>query len=136
MEKPKTPFLAVDGIIRLWEGNLFKGIVLIERLYPPYGFALPGGFVEIGETVEQAILREVKEETSLDANIKRLFGVYSHPKRDPRFHVVSLVFLLDAWGKPHARDDAKKVYVVKLEDIPFDKLVFDHKQILLDFIRT
>lgn len=108
MRKPQTPLLAVDGIVRLWEETTFRGIVLIERLYPPYGFALPGGFVQVGETVEEAVIREIKEETGLDATIRKLLGVYSHPDRDPRFHVASAVFILDAKGSPSAGDDAKK----------------------------
>ncbi|WPM31342.1 NUDIX hydrolase [Hydrogenobacter sp. T-2] len=135
MKEPKTPYLAVDGILRLWEGERFKGIVLIERLYAPEGLALPGGFVEVGETVESAVLREIKEETGLDARINRLFGVYSDPKRDPRFHVVSVVFVCDAEGEPKAGDDAKRVRVYKLEDLPLDLLVFDHKSILLDYMK-
>ncbi|MEZ0361203.1 MAG: NUDIX hydrolase [Hydrogenobacter sp.] len=136
MKKPQTPLLAVDGVVRLWKETTFRGIVLIERLYPPYGFALPGGFVQIGETVEEAVIREIKEETGLDASIRKLLGVYSHPNRDPRFHVASVVFILDAEGSPSAGDDAKKVHIFKLEDIPFDKLVFDHGSILWDFIRS
>ncbi len=135
MKEPKTPYLAVDGILRLWEGERFKGIVLIERLYAPEGLALPGGFVEVGETVESAVLREIKEETGLDARINRLFGVYSDPKRDPRFHVVSVVFVCDAEGEPRAGDDAKRVRVYRLEDLPLDLLVFDHKSILLDYMK-
>lgn len=135
MKEIKTPYLAVDAILRLWEGDKFKGLVLIERLYPPYGYALPGGFVELGESVESAILREVKEETGLDAEIKYLFGVYSDPNRDPRFHVVSVVFLCDAEGLPKAGDDAKKVMVFKLEDLPLEKMSFDHGKILKDYLR-
>ncbi len=135
MKEPKTPYLAVDGILRLWEGERFKGLVLIERLYAPEGLALPGGFVEVGETVESAVLREIKEETGLDARINRLFGVYSDPKRDPRFHVVSVVFVCDAEGEPKAGDDAKRVRVYKLEDLPLELLVFDHKSILLDYMK-
>lgn len=135
MKEPKTPFLAVDAVLRLWEGNIFKGIVLVERFYPPYGLALPGGFVERGERVEEAVLREVEEETGLRANIRRLLGVYSEPNRDPRFHVVSLVFVCDAEGKPKAGDDAKKVLVYPIEELPLDLLVFDHKKILMDYMR-
>jgi len=135
MFKPKTPFLAVDGIVKLWDGKRFKGIVLIERHYEPYGFALPGGFVEVGERVENAVLREVKEETGLDAKIVKLLGVYSEPDRDPRFHVVSVVFVLDAEGAPKAGDDAKSVFISPLEQIPFDKMVFDHAKILGDYLR-
>jgi 8-oxo-dGTP diphosphatase len=135
MFEPKTPYLAVDGVVRLWEGERFKGIVLVERRYEPLGYALPGGFVEVGETVEKAVLREVKEETGLDAQIVKLLGVYSEPNRDPRFHVVSVVFVLDAYGEPKGGDDAKKAVVFPLEDLPFDKIVFDHAKILKDFLR-
>ncbi len=135
MFEPKTPYLAVDGVVRLWEGERFKGIVLVERRYEPLGYALPGGFVEVGETVEKAVLREVKEETGLDAQIVKLLGVYSEPNRDPRFHVVSVVFVLDACGEPRGGDDAKKAVVFPLEDLPFDKIVFDHAKILKDFLR-
>ena len=131
----KTPFLAVDGIIKLFdEKDRFKGIVLIERKNEPKGLALPGGFVEIGETVETALKREMKEETDLDVEILNILGVYSDPKRDPRFHTVSIVFSCKAYGLPQAKSDAKSVKIYKLEDIPFDELVFDHKKILLDYI--
>jgi len=135
MFEPKTPYLAVDGVVRLWEGERFKGVVLVERRYEPLGYALPGGFVEVGETVEKAVLREVKEETGLDAQIVKLLGVYSEPNRDPRFHVVSVVFVLDAYGEPKGGDDAKKAVVFPIEDLPFDKIVFDHAKILKDFLR-
>jgi ADP-ribose pyrophosphatase len=135
MFEPKTPYLAVDGVVRLWEGERFKGIVLVERRYEPLGYALPGGFVEVGETVEEAVLREVKEETGLDAQIVKLLGVYSEPNRDPRFHVVSVVFVLDAYGEPKGGDDAKRAVVFPIEDLPFDKIVFDHAKILKDYLR-
>jgi len=131
----KTPLLATDVIIRLWEGERFKGIVLIERKYPPVGLALPGGFVEVGERVEDAAVREMKEETGLDVRLYKLMGVYSEPNRDPRAHVVSVVWIGDAEGEPQAGSDAKKVRVYKLEEIPLEKLVFDHKKIILDFIK-
>lgn len=131
----QTPYVAVDGIIKVFDekGN-FKGIVLIERKNPPYGLALPGGFVDIGESVEDALRREMKEETNLDVEIVRLFNVYSDPKRDPRFHTVSIVFICKAQGTPVGKDDAKEAKIYKLEDIPFDKLVFDHSKILSDFL--
>ncbi len=131
----KTPYLATDMVIRLWEGNSFRGIVLIERKNPPVGLALPGGFVEVGESVEEAAVREMKEETGLDVSLSGLLGVYSDPERDPRFHVVSVVFIVDARGTPKAGSDAREVKVFKLEDIPLDRLVFDHKKIILDFLR-
>ena len=133
--QPKTPYLAVDAVIKLFdrEGN-FKGIVLIERKNPPVGLALPGGFVEVGETVEEAVVREVKEEVDLDFRIDRILGVFSKPDRDPRFHTVSVVFVGKAVGLPRASSDAKEAKVYRLEDIPWDRLVFDHGEILRKFI--
>jgi len=133
--KVKTPFLATDVIVRLWDGERFKGIVLIERKYPPVGLALPGGFVEVGESVEEAAVREMREEIGLEVRLYKLMGVYSDPKRDPRAHVVSVVWIGDAQGEPKAGSDAKKVKVYKLEEIPLDRLVFDHKRIIMDFLK-
>ncbi len=131
----KTPFVAVDGIIQLYdEKDRFKGIVLIERKNPPVGLALPGGFVDVGESTEDALKREMKEETDLDVEILRLLGVYSDPNRDPRFHTVSITYICKAKGTPKAQDDAKKVFVFKIEDIPLEKLVFDHAKILRDYL--
>ncbi len=133
----KTPFLAVDGIIKVFDNKEnFLGIVLIERKNPPYGVALPGGFVEVGEKVEEALVREMKEETSLDVEIIRLFNIYSDPKRDPRFHTVSCTFVCKAYGSPKGGDDAKEAKIYKLEDIPFEKLSFDHPKILRDFLNS
>lgn len=133
----KTPHLSVDGIIKLYnENDFFQGIVFIERLNEPFGLALPGGFVDIGEKVEDALKREMKEEVSLDVNLLCLQNVYSDPKRDPRFHTASLVYQCEAKGKPKAADDAKKVYIYKLDEIPLEKLVFDHRKIVEDFLKT
>ncbi len=133
----KTPFLAVDGIIKIFDQEEnFKGIVLIERKNPPLGLALPGGFVDVGEKVEDALKREMKEETILDVEILRMLNVYSDPSRDPRFHTVSCVFVCKAYGEPKGCDDAKEAKIYKLEDIPFDRLVFDHKKILSDFLNS
>lgn len=133
----KTPHLSTDGIIKLYgQNDFFKGIVLIERLNEPHGLALPGGFVDIGESVEDALIREMKEETSLDVNILKLQNIYSNPNRDPRFHTASAVYICEAKGKPKAQDDAKAVFVYQPKDIPLDKLVFDHKKIIEDFLKT
>jgi 8-oxo-dGTP diphosphatase len=133
----QTPFLSVDGIIELYdERNRFKGIVLIERKNPPHGWALPGGFVDIGETVEAALSREMREEVSLDVEIVSLQGVYSDPQRDPRFHTASVVFVCRAVGEPVAADDAKHVHVVTKAEIGTLELVFDHRRILSDYLSS
>lgn len=132
----QTPFLAVDSIVEIYnDAGAFEGIVLIERLNAPQGLALPGGFVDIGETVETAVVREMKEEISLDVTIKSLLGVYSDPKRDSRFHCVSIVYVCKAFGVPIGADDAKEAFVYALDNIPYDKLVFDHAQIVKDYCR-
>ncbi|AXX93072.1 NUDIX hydrolase [Malaciobacter molluscorum LMG 25693] len=134
--KIKTPLLATDGIIKLFDKDeIFQGIVLIERKNPPLGFAIPGGFVDVGEKVEDALKREMKEEVTLDVQIEKLLGVYSDPKRDERFHCVSCTYICKAYGTPKAADDAKNLQIYKLEDIPFDKLAFDHAKILKEFLQ-
>lgn len=131
----QTPHLSTDGIIKLYnEHNKFQGIVLIERVNEPRGLALPGGFVDIGEAVEDALIREMKEEVTLDVTIESLLGIYSDPKRDPRFHTASAVYICKATGLPKADDDAKDVFIYKLDEIPFERLVFDHEKILRDFL--
>jgi 8-oxo-dGTP diphosphatase len=130
----ETPKLTTDVIIRIWEKDRFKGIVLIDRKNPPLGLAIPGGFVEVGESVETAALREMKEEVGLDVQLVGLLGVYSDPKRDPRFHTASVVFVGDSTGDPQAASDAQEASIYRLEEIPLDRLVFDHREILLDFL--
>lgn len=134
--KPKTPYLATDGIVEVYNNsNKFLGIVLIQRKNAPMGLALPGGFVDIGESVEDAVVREMKEEISLDVEIKELFGVYSNPNRDKRFHTASVVYICKANGTPIGADDTKEAMLIKLEDLELDKLVFDHGNILRDYLK-
>ena len=130
----KTPFLAVDGIVEIYNDDaIFQGIVLIERRNKPIGLALPGGFVDIGETVETAVVREMAEEISLEVSIESLLGVYSDPSRDSRFHCVSVVYVCKSIGTPVGADDAKEAFVYALDDLPYDKLVFDHAKIIRDY---
>ncbi|MBC8238593.1 MAG: NUDIX hydrolase [Helicobacteraceae bacterium] len=135
--KPKTPYLATDGIVEIYDDSqVFLGIVLIQRKNPPLGLALPGGFVDVGESVEHAVVREMKEEISLDVQITKLLGVYSDPARDERFHTASVVYVCKAYGVPVGADDAKEAMVVSLEDLKLDTLVFDHANILQDYLNT
>lgn len=127
MDRPRNPCLTVDIIIELPEG-----IVLIERKNPPHGWALPGGFVDYGESVEDAAVREAREETSLDVTLVRQFHTYSDPDRDPRFHTVSTVFIARAAGPPAAGDDAAAVGVFGKDSLPAP-LCFDHARILDDY---
>ena len=128
---PETPKLTVDIIILLKKG----GFVLVERKNPPHGYALPGGFVDVGETVEHAAKREAKEETGLDVQLMRQFHVYSDPSRDHRMHTVSVVFVASADGVPKAASDAKKVVVATRGKLP-EQLCFDHAKILDDFFSS
>ena len=124
---PVTPLLTVDTVI------IFQGkIVLIRRGNPPYQdhFALPGGFVEVGETVETAAVREAKEETGLDVKLLKLLGVYSDPLRDPRGHTVSVCFLARGSGNLKAGSDAKDTGLFGIDEIP--ELAFDHNKIIED----
>lgn len=127
---PKTPALSVDILITL-HNNPGK-IVLIERKYPPHGWALPGGFVDIGESTESAAIREAKEETSLDVTLTGLLGCYSDPNRDHRGHVVSLAYMGTAEGIPAAADDAKNLKLWDLNNLP--TLAFDHGKIIQDYL--
>lgn len=125
----RTPLLTVDIVIRTPEG-----IVLIRRDNPPFkGFyALPGGFVEVGERVEEAAVREAREETGLTVRLERLVGVYSDPDRDPRGHVVSICYAATASGIPRAGSDAKDAGVFSPDELP--PLAFDHGRMIADSI--
>jgi len=127
---PKTPLLTVDIVI-----ETSAGIVLVRRRHPPLGWALPGGFVDPGESVAAAACREAKEETGLDVELVELLGVYSDPKRDPRgFHTASAVFIGRAAGSPAAGDDAAEARTFSLDALPPD-IVFDHPTMLADYRR-
>lgn len=127
---PRNPFPTVDIIIEV-EG----GIVLIERKNPPHGWAIPGGFVDYGETVEAAAVREAKEETGLDVELTALLGVYSDPSRDPRHHTISTVFVASATGQPVADDDAADAGVFTEDSLPAD-IAFDHRKILEHYFKS
>lgn len=127
-----TPKLTVDAIVE------YKGkIVLIERKNPPYGWALPGGFVDVGESVETAVRREMMEEINTELEELKQFAVYSDPKRDPRFHTVSVIFTASSKTEPVAGDDAKNTKLCSEKEIikmSQDGLIcFDHAKVLLDY---
>lgn len=132
MPRPTTPLVAVDLVIEMTD-RPGRPIVLVERGNPPPGYALPGGFVDVGETVEAAARREALEETGLAVELDRLLGVYSEPGRDPRGHTVSIVFTARASGEPRAGDDAARVVVVSPGQPP--PLAFDHARIIADYLR-
>lgn len=123
------PFTTVDAIIQLDEK-----LVLIQRSNPPFGWALPGGFVDYGESMEDAVKREAKEETGLELTDVRQFHTYSEPNRDPRFHTIGTVFTAKASGEPRAGDDAGGLKLIKLSEVKNLDFAFDHKRILEDYI--
>jgi len=129
----RNPAPTVDIIVELRD-QPHRPIILIERVNPPYGWALPGGFVDYGESVETAALREAKEEISLEVELIEQFHVYSDPNRDARQHTISIVFIATAFGIPKAADDAKNVRIFHLWDLP-KTLCFDHGRILEDYQR-
>ena len=126
----QNPIPTVDIIIEI-EG---KGVVLVRRRNPPYGWAIPGGFVDYGESLEEAAIREAKEETNLDVKLIRQFHTYSDPKRDPRHHSITTVYIAKAKGIPEAKDDAKEIGIFNNKDLPKD-IVFDHRSILEDYFK-
>lgn len=126
--RPKTPELTVDAIIEIHSGE----IVLIERKYSPSGWAIPGGFVDPGESLLEAVKREALEETGLSIEVLDLFHVYSRPWRDPRGDTVSAVYWCRAEGKPCGGDDAAKARIFNEDDMP-GEIAFDHREILKQF---
>jgi 8-oxo-dGTP diphosphatase len=130
----RNPLPTVDIIINVGTDEAPE-IVLVRRRNPPHGWALPGGFVDYGETVEEAAVREAKEETGLDITLVRQFHVYSRPDRDPRGHMMSTVFLATAGGTPEGGDDASEARAFSPDDLPED-IVFDHPQIIRDYLTS
>jgi 8-oxo-dGTP diphosphatase len=129
MPRPVCPPIAADVI-----AEIGTNIVLIERRNFPLGWALPGGFVDVGERVEDAAVRELREETTLDVELRALLGVYSRPDRDPRGHTVTIVYVGRAHGEPRAADDAKGIGLFP-PDAPPAPLAFDHAEIIADYLR-
>ena len=133
MPKPITPLIAADAIIELVD-RPGRPIVLIERLNPPHGWAIPGGFVDLGEPLDVAAAREAEEETGLPVTLLEQFHVYSDPSRDPRRHTISTVYLATAHGEPRGGDDAAEARAFAWDALP-SPIVFDHREILADVRR-
>ena len=129
IEKYKNPLLTVDIIIEI-NGK----IVLIQRANPPYGWALPGGFVDYGESLESSAIREAKEETGLEVTLTGLLGVYSRPDRDPRFHTLSVVYLAGGSGVLEGGDDAARARIFSPTALP-EPMAFDHSEIVRDYLK-
>jgi len=127
-KKIRNPLPTIDIIIEI----AGAGIVLIERKNTPLGWALPGGFVDYGESLESAAVREAKEETSLDVELVEQFHTYSDPKRDARHHTISTVFIATASGTPKGADDAKVAQIFREGELP-SPLVFDHSRIVREY---
>jgi O-acetyl-ADP-ribose deacetylase (regulator of RNase III)/ADP-ribose pyrophosphatase YjhB (NUDIX family) len=125
------PYVTTDIIIEVPEG-----VILIERSNPPFGWAIPGGFVDQGESLETAARREAKEETALDLEDLRQFHTYSDPSRDPRFHTVTTVFTAKGVGKPRAGDDAKGLKVVPFGELGKVQYAFDHNKVIEDYLKA
>ncbi|MFH1414439.1 MAG: macro domain-containing protein [Candidatus Omnitrophota bacterium] len=123
------PFTTVDAII-----EIDNGIVLVQRSNPPFGWALPGGFVDYGESLEDAVTRETKEETNLEITELKQFHTYSDPRRDPRFHTIGTVFITKVKGQPKAGDDAASLKIAKISELGKLEFAFDHKQIINDYL--
>ena len=130
IEVYQNPIPTGDIIIKIDS----KGIVLIKRKNPPYGCAIPGGFVDYGESLEEAAVREAKEETNLDVKLIRQFHTYSDPKRDPRHHSISTVYIAKGEGILKAKDDALEIGIFIKSNLP-DEIAFDHRNILTDYFK-
>ena len=129
MERGRGPFVTVDACIEVG-GRL----VLVRRKFEPVGWALPGGFVDPGEDLASACRREAKEETGLDVTLTTQLFTYSDPRRDPRQHTISTAFAAEATGRPVGADDAAEARLFSEEELPWSELVFDHAQIVRDYL--
>jgi 8-oxo-dGTP diphosphatase len=127
---PRSPAPTVDVIIEIGE----RAIVLVERRFEPHGWALPGGFIDEGERAEVTARREAREESGLEVELLELFNVYSDPRRDPRRHTLSVVYIGRASGEPRGGDDAARAAVFREDSLP-SPLAFDHAQILAEYFR-
>ena len=134
LRKIKRPFITVDCIIKYYKNRKFQGIVIVERKNPPFGWALPGGFMNYNETMEEAVAREIKEETSLKVKNLMQFHTYSAPGRDPRMHTTATVFIAEASGRLKSGDDAKDVAIIHPKKMI--RLVFDHNKIIRDALKA
>lgn len=130
-QKHRNPVPTVDIIIEYRD----QGLILIERANPPYGWALPGGFVDYGESLETAAVREALEETGLSVTLLGQFHTYSDPYRDPRQHTITTVYVAVGAGTPQAADDARHLAIFAPPHLPED-LAFDHKRILTDYLQV
>jgi ADP-ribose pyrophosphatase YjhB (NUDIX family) len=128
-QKYRNPLVTVDIII-----EIDAGIILVERKNRPYGWALPGGFTDYGESLETSAVREAKEETSLDVQLVEQFHTYSDPERDPRHHTITTVFIAQGFGIPAPADDAKNIGLFTSKVLP-KPIVFDHQKIIDDYFR-
>jgi ADP-ribose pyrophosphatase YjhB (NUDIX family) len=133
MKEYKNPVPTVDIIIHV--NGSRKTVVLIKRKNPPYGWALPGGFVDYGETLENAAVREAKEETNLTVELISQFHTYSDPSRDTRLHTITTVYSAEAEGFPEGMDDAEEAKIFDIDNLP-DEMAFDHKEIIDEYKKS
>ncbi len=132
----KKPYMSAAGIIEMYDTDeTFLGIVLVEKQNAPMGLVLPWGFVDIGENFDPAVVREMKEDVSLDVEVIKLLGVYADPDKDPHFHTGIAVYICKAYGRPIAAQDAAEVFIHPLNNILLEKLVVEERVIVEDYLK-